>query len=127
MGRRIIGKTTCGCYYVPALGSSPRFSWFRQPPNGAAVNAAGADFFEFTGEGIGHVVCVSKPDEAKVQPEEGARLITKWMREWQEGYFRFIEAGIKAANSPAELTVRQSVLGRVVTQGSQGTAGNERF
>jgi hypothetical protein len=57
-------------------------------------------------------------------------LIVKRMREWEEEYFRFIDKGLEATNNPAELTIRQSVLDRVVTQGSRGTGGNkwhERF
>jgi hypothetical protein len=42
------------------------------------------------------------------------------MREWEEEYFSFIEEGIEAANNPAELTIRQSVLDRAVTQESCG-------
>jgi hypothetical protein len=44
------------------------------------------------------------------------------MREWEEEYFRFIETGIEAANNPAELTIRHSVLDRIVAE-EQG--GNE--
>jgi hypothetical protein len=47
------------------------------------------------------------------------------MGEWEEEYFRFIDEGTGATNNPAELTIRQSVLDRAVTQGSRGTAGNE--
>jgi hypothetical protein len=47
------------------------------------------------------------------------------MREWEEEYFRFIEAGIAARNNPAELTIRQSIMDRIVTQGSRGVTGNE--
>jgi hypothetical protein len=45
--------------------------------------------------------------------EQEARLIAKRMREWEEEYFRFIEAGIEATNNPAELTIRQSILDRI--------------
>jgi hypothetical protein len=54
-----------------------------------------------------------------------ARLIAKRIGDWEEEYFRFIEAGIEAANNLVELTIRQSVLGRAVTQGSRRIAGNE--
>jgi transposase len=54
-----------------------------------------------------------------------AQLIAKRMREREEEYFRFIEAGIEATNNPGELTIRQCVLDRVVTQGSRGIVGNE--
>jgi hypothetical protein len=47
------------------------------------------------------------------------------MREREEDYFRFIEAGIDATNNPAELAIRHRVLDRVVTQGRRGAAGNE--
>jgi ABC-type glutathione transport system ATPase component len=42
-----------------------------------------------------------------------------------ENYTRFIESGIEPTNNAAELTIRQTVLDRVVTQGSRGTDGNE--
>jgi hypothetical protein len=54
-----------------------------------------------------------------------AQLIAKRMREREEGYFRCIDNDIEPTNNPAELTIRQSVLDRVVTQGSRGIAGNE--
>jgi hypothetical protein len=54
-----------------------------------------------------------------------AQLIAKRMRGWEEGYFRFIEKDIEPTNNPAELTIRQSVLDRVVTQGNRSIAGNE--
>jgi hypothetical protein len=60
-----------------------------------------------------------------VPEEKDAQLIAKRMGKWEGEYFRFIEAGLEATNNPAELTIRQSVLDRVVTQGSRGTAGNE--
>jgi hypothetical protein len=47
------------------------------------------------------------------------------LREREEDYFRFIGEGIEATNNLAEQTIRQSVLDRVVTQGSRGIAGNE--
>jgi hypothetical protein len=49
--------------------------------------------------------------------QKDARLIAERMREREEEYFRFIEAGIEATNNPGELTIRQSIVGRVVTQG----------
>jgi hypothetical protein len=60
-----------------------------------------------------------------VPEQEEARLIAKRMGEWGAEYFRFIETGTDATNNPAELTIRQSVLDRAVTQGSHGIAGNE--
>jgi hypothetical protein len=41
------------------------------------------------------------------------------------GILQFIEAGIESTNNPAELTIRQSIMDRIVTQGSRGVAGNE--
>jgi hypothetical protein len=60
-----------------------------------------------------------------VPEHKEAQLIAKRLREWGEEYFRFIEADLEPTNSPAELTIRQTVLDRVVTQGSRGIAGNE--
>jgi transposase len=60
-----------------------------------------------------------------VPEHKDAQLIAKRLREWGEEYFRFIEAGLEPTNNPAELTIRQTVLDRVVTQGSRGIAGNE--
>jgi hypothetical protein len=47
------------------------------------------------------------------------------MREREEEYLRFIEVGIEATNNPGELTIRQCVLDRIVTQGSRGIVGKE--
>jgi hypothetical protein len=41
------------------------------------------------------------------------------MREWEDEYFRFIEAGTEATNNPAELAIRQCT-------GSFGNAGELR-
>jgi transposase len=60
-----------------------------------------------------------------VPGQKEAQLIAERMRGWEEEYFTFIEAGIEATNNPAERTIRQSVLDRIVTQGSRGVAGNE--
>jgi transposase len=60
-----------------------------------------------------------------VPEQDEARLTAKRMREWEEEYFRFIDEGIEATNNPAELTIRQSILDRIITQGSRGTVGNE--
>jgi hypothetical protein len=57
-----------------------------------------------------------------VPEQKEAGLTGKRMREWEEEYFRFIEAGIEATNNPAELRIRQSILDRIVTQG----AGRQR-
>jgi hypothetical protein len=54
-----------------------------------------------------------------------ARLIAKRLKEWEGEYFRFIDEGIEATNNPAELTIRQSILDRMITQGSRGIAGNK--
>ena len=59
-----------------------------------------------------------------------ARLIAKKMWKWEEEYFRFIEEKLEPTNNPAELTIRQTVLDRIVTQGSRsirGTEWHERF
>jgi transposase len=61
----------------------------------------------------------------RVPAQEDAQLVGKRMREWEEEYFRFIGAGIEATNNPAERTIRQMVLDRIVTQGSRGVEGNE--
>jgi hypothetical protein len=60
-----------------------------------------------------------------VPEQKEAGLIARRLREREEDYFRFIGAGIEATNNAAEVTIRQCVLDRVVTQGSRGTAGNE--
>jgi transposase len=60
-----------------------------------------------------------------VPEQKEAGLIAKRMGEWEEEYFRFIDTGTEATNNRAELTIRQSVLDRAVTQGSRGIAGNE--
>jgi hypothetical protein len=73
----------------------------------------------------GHQEKIVRRATGTVPEQQEARLIAKRMREWEEEYFRFIEAGIEATNNPAELTIRQSVQDRVVTQGSRGVAGNE--
>jgi hypothetical protein len=44
----------------------------------------------------------------------------KEWREREEEYFRFIDFGIEPANNAAELTIRHTVLDRVVTQGNRG-------
>jgi hypothetical protein len=58
-----------------------------------------------------------------VPEHNGAQLIAKRVRKWEREYFRFIEHGLEPTNNPAELAIRQSVLDRVVTQGSRGIAG----
>ncbi|MDR0582914.1 MAG: hypothetical protein LBG57_00990 [Treponema sp.] len=40
-------------------------------------------------------------------------------------YFRFIEEELEPTNNAAELTIRQTVLDRIVTQGSRSIQGNE--
>jgi transposase len=85
---------------------------------------------EWKGRMRGHREKIVRGATGTVPEQKEARLIAKRMREWEEEYFRFIEAGIEATNNPAELTIRQSILDRIVTQGSRGTAGNhwhERF
>jgi hypothetical protein len=61
-----------------------------------------------------------------VPEQDEAKLIAKRLKEWEEEYFRFIESGIEPRNNEAEITIRQTVLDRVVTQGSRGIRGNER-
>jgi hypothetical protein len=73
----------------------------------------------------GHQEKIVKRAMGTVPEQREAQLIAKRMREWEGEYFRFIEAGIEATNNPAELTIRQSILDRVVTQGSRGISGNE--
>jgi hypothetical protein len=51
-------------------------------------------------------------------PERGeAPLTAKRLKKWEGECFRFIDEGIEAANNPAKLTMRQSVVGRMITQG----------
>jgi hypothetical protein len=73
----------------------------------------------------GHREKIVRGATGTVPEQKEAWLIGKRMREWEEEYFRFIEAGIEATNNPAELTIRQSILDRIVTQGSRGPVGNE--
>jgi hypothetical protein len=63
--------------------------------------------------------------QGRVAEHKDAQRIAKRLREWGEEYFRFREADFEPMNNPAELTIRQTVLDRVVTQGSRGRAGNE--
>jgi hypothetical protein len=72
-----------------------------------------------------HEEQIVKRATGTVPEHHDAQLIAKRMREWEEEYFRFIDQDIEATNNPAELTIRQVVLDRVVTQGSRGIAGNE--
>ena len=72
-----------------------------------------------------HEEQIVKRATGTVPEHNDAQLIAKRMREWEEEYFRFIDNDIEPTNNPAELTIRQSVLDRVVTQGSRGTDGNE--
>jgi transposase len=73
----------------------------------------------------GHQEKIVRRATGTVPEQKEARLIAKRMREWEEEYFGFIGAGIEATNNPAERTIRQMVLDRVVTQGSRGPVGNE--
>jgi hypothetical protein len=72
-----------------------------------------------------HEEQIVKRATGTVPEHHDAQLIAKRMREREEEYFRFIDQDIEATNNPAELTIRQVVLDRVVTQGSRGIAGNE--
>jgi hypothetical protein len=60
-----------------------------------------------------------------VPEQREAKLIAKRFREWEEEYFRFIDRDLEPTNNAAETTIRQTVLHRVVTQGSRGICGNE--
>jgi hypothetical protein len=73
----------------------------------------------------GHQGLIVKRATGTVPEQDEARLIAKRMREWEGEYFRFIEEGIEATNNPAELTIRQSILDRIITQGSRGIGGNK--
>jgi hypothetical protein len=72
-----------------------------------------------------HEEQIVKRATGTVPEHNDARLIAKRMREWKEGYFRCIDNDNEPTNNPAELTIRQSALDRVVTQGSRSIAGNE--
>jgi hypothetical protein len=60
-----------------------------------------------------------------VAEHKDEQLIGKRVRKWEREYFRFIGYDLDPTNKAAELTIRQSVVERVVTQGSQGIAGKE--
>jgi hypothetical protein len=81
---------------------------------------------EWTGRMRVHREKIMRRATGTAPEQKEAQLIAERLREREEEYFRYIEAGIEAANNPAELTIRQSVLDRAVTQGSRGPAGNER-
>ena len=68
---------------------------------------------------------IVKRATGRVPEHTDGPLIAKRMREWEQGYFRCIDQDIEPTNNPAELTIRQVVLDRVVTQGIRGIAGNE--
>jgi transposase len=72
-----------------------------------------------------HRELIIKRAGGTVPEQEEAQLIAKRLKEWEEEYFRFIESGIEPTNNRAELAIRQTVLDRVVTQGSRGIRGNE--
>ena len=67
---------------------------------------------------------IVKRATGRVPEHTDGPLIAKRMREWEQGYFRCIDQDIEPTNNPAELTIRQVVLYRVVTQGIRGIAGN---
>jgi hypothetical protein len=50
-----------------------------------------------------------------VPEQDEAKRIAKRLNEWEEEYFRFIESGIEPTNNEAEITIRQTVLDRVVS------------
>jgi hypothetical protein len=60
-----------------------------------------------------------------VPNHQDAQNIAKRFKQWETDYFRFIDAELEPTNNMAELTVRQCVLDRVVTQGSRSARGNE--
>jgi transposase len=60
-----------------------------------------------------------------VPEQREAKLIAKRLRDREEEYFRFIGSDLEPTNNMAELTIRQTVLDRVATQGSRGKRGNE--
>jgi transposase len=72
-----------------------------------------------------HQEMIVKRATGTVPEHKDAQLIAKRMWKWEREYFRFIGYDLEPTNNPAELTIRQSVLDRVVTQGSRGIAGNE--
>jgi hypothetical protein len=60
-----------------------------------------------------------------VPNQQDAQNIAKRFKQWEADYFRFIDADLEPTNNMAELTVRQCVLDRVVTQGTRSAQGNE--
>jgi hypothetical protein len=72
-----------------------------------------------------HQEMIVKRAVGTVPEHNDAQLIAKRMWKWEGEYSRFIEEAIDPTNNPAELTIRQLVMDRMVTQGSRGTAGNE--
>ncbi|GHU47043.1 hypothetical protein FACS1894200_01770 [Spirochaetia bacterium] len=77
-----------------------------------------------------HQKLIMKSVNDAVPAQHDAQLIAQRLITREADYFRFIDACIVPTNNPAELTVRQCVLDRVVTQGSRGEDGNnwhERF
>jgi transposase len=72
-----------------------------------------------------HRELIVKRATGTVPEQREAKLIAKRLREWEDEYFRFIDADLEPTNNAAERTIRQTVLDRVVTQGSRGIRGNE--
>ncbi|MDR1218807.1 MAG: transposase [Treponema sp.] len=63
---------------------------------------------------------------AGAAPEQKeAKRIAKRLREWEEECFRFIKCGLEPTNNAAELTIRQTALDRLATQGGRGVWGGE--
>jgi hypothetical protein len=72
-----------------------------------------------------HQEMIEKRAKGTVPEHKDEQHIGKRERKWGREYFRFIGYDLDPTNKAAELTIRQSVLERVVTQGSQGIAGKE--
>jgi transposase len=72
-----------------------------------------------------HQELIVKRAVGTVPEQKEAKLIAKRIREWEEEYFRFIECDLEPTNNAAELMIRQTVLDRLVTQGSRSIWGNE--
>jgi transposase len=77
-----------------------------------------------------HKEMILKRTFGTIPANNDAILIANRLYDWEDQYFGFIDSGIEPTNNVAELTVRQSVLDRIVTQGSRGECGyewHERF
>ncbi|MDR1301622.1 MAG: transposase [Treponema sp.] len=72
-----------------------------------------------------HRELIVKRAAGTVPEQKEAKLIAKRIREWEEEYVRLIECYLEPTNNAAELAIRQTVLDRMVTQGSRSIWGNE--